>query len=416
VPAPLAALFTLTLAAGAVTALGAAPAAAADDPAVAPVLLQVDRPRVRAVDVSPLGVVVATSSPARADIPVGGEVDGSVPQRWIPLPRGGYATQKLPLPQGSSGAVVAGVGDLGEVGATVGFGTPESAHAYRWGVAGLRSTDLTPGVPSSASAVGPGGQVMVDTGDPVFGGTTSIARRDGSLRPVTSLPGRSAGGRSVAGNDLALAGVIDGVGQGTTVTPWLWQAGASVALPVVSSFFFGPACASELTRDGAVAYSGLRRSPIGFVVGIHRGGVPGTETLLPVPEGRTGSLGCPEARDVLATDGTVAGVLQPSGTEPGEAVIWHDDQLVRIGVRAGEASTAAVAVATGGRAVIIAAAPGTGVLTPYLWKAGVRTPLTVPSGWRLDDVVELTEGGDVVANVVAPDGVTTRPVVWRTGR
>jgi hypothetical protein len=426
VPTALTTPLTLSLAATLATTLAVAgaaaspAAAAADAPAVAPVLLPVTAPRAVAVDLSPLGIVAGTSGPATDDgDPVNPLQDGTVAQRWIPL-GGRYARQPLPLPAGGTGATVAGVSDAGEVAGTVGAGEGGVQRPYRWSVTGLRSTALGDGTVSrTAAAVSPAGQVAIDTPAAFpLSGTVDIAQRDGTLTPVTGLTGRGAFGYSLAGPDQVLVSVVNGIGQGTTSQPTVWQAGASKALPVFASFFFGSACASAMLADGSVAYSGLGRNPdgtFGEFTAIHRGGVPGTETNLPLPAGRLASLGCALGRDVLATDGTTAGQLRTdaAGSVP-EAIVWTGDGFVLPGLRAGEASSVAGAVARGGRAVL--SVTGTdGTVRFYLWRDGVRTPLRVPAGWRVSNVVETNDRGDVLANLVAADGVTFRPAVWHTG-
>ena len=42
-----------------------------------------------------------------------------------------------------------------------------------------------------------------------------------------------------------------------------------------------------------------------------------------------------------------------------------------------------------------------GVTRLFLWDDGVRTPLAIPAGWTLENVVELTETGLVVARRAA---------------
>jgi len=423
VPAPLALSVTAALTATLTVAGAASPAAAADGPAVTAILLPATGPRVVANDLSPLGVVAATSGPA---VPDGGVADplhdGTVPVRLVPLPGSRYLAQPLPLPAGGTGATIAGISDAGEVAGTVGFGTDGVRRPFRWSVTGLRSTALGDGsVDRTASAVSPAGQVTIDTANQVtFGGSVDIVQRDGVLTPVTGFTGaRGVVGSSVAGPDQALVSVIAGIGQGTTVQPVVWRAGVQQPLPVFASFFFGPACASTMLADGSVAYSGLGRNPdgtFGEFAAIHRGGVPGTETDLPLPAGRLAALGCSLGRDVLAADGTAAGQLRTDASHAvSEAIVWHGGGFTLPGLRAGEASSVAGAVAGGGRAVL-AVTLADGSVRLYLWRDGVRTPLAIPAGWRLSNVVETNDRGDVLANLVAADGVTRRPAVWRTGR
>jgi hypothetical protein len=420
-PAPLALSLTAALATTLTVAGTASPAAAADAPAVAPVLLPVSAPRAVAVDLSPLGVVTGGSGPATDDgNPPNPLQDGAVAQRWLPV-GGRYAPQRLPLPRGGTGATAAGASDAGEVGGTVGFGTDGISRPYRWSITGLRSTALGDGtVPRTAAAVSATGEVLVDSPGPFpLSGTVDIAQRDGTLTPITGVTSsRGIFGLSVAGPDQALVSVVSGIGQGTTSQPTVWQAGASKALPVFASFFFGPACASTMLTDGSVAYSGLGRNAdgtFGQFAAVHSGGVPGTETDLPLPAGRFADLGCSLGRDVLATDGTAAGQLRTDANGAvAEAIVWRNGAFVLPGLQAGEKSSVAGAVASGGRAVL-SVTSSDGSVRYYRWRDGVRTPLTVPAGWRVSNVVEMNDRGDVLANLVAADGVTFRPAVWHTG-
>ena len=431
---PLATVLTVTAAVGPATAtpVADAPAAAADAPAdraaVTGVLLPATRARVVAVDLSALGVVAATAGPATAGLP-SPTTDGSVPQRWLPVPRGRYLSQELPLPAGATGAAAAGVSAFGEVAATVGVAGGDR-DPYRWSLTGRSSTRLGDGTPHTAAAVDARGDVLVNSGDASgFGDPPSavhVVGRDGTTVEVTGFSGGLRGfyGSDLGGPRVAVVQKIEGIGMGTTVVPHVWQDGAEVVLPV---FGGGPArlqaCLSRLQPDGSVAYSGARVTDLRLelVLGVHRGGVPGAETALPVPAGRRAALDCPDSRpaDLLATDGTAGGRLltgEPGGppTAPAEAVVWHGGRYVLPGLRAGEAASSAVAVATGGRAVL-RVVRSDGSVALYLWRDGVRTPLTLPPGWQVADVVAMNDLGEVLANLTSADGTRTRPAVWHTG-
>jgi hypothetical protein len=406
-----------------------AAAATADRPPVTAVLLPATRARVVAVDLSATGVVAATAGPATTGIPAP-TTDGSVPQRWLPLPRGRFLSQELPLPAGATGAAAAGVSAFGEVAATVGLAGDRDP--FRWSMTGRSSTRLGDGTPHTAAAVDARGDVLVNSGD-AFGFTGDsalhVVRRDGTAVEITGFSGGIRGffGADLAGPDLALVQKVEGIGQGTSVVAHVWQAGAEVGLPV---FGGGPGnlrmCLSRLQPDGSVAYSGFRIEDVGLQpsLGIHRGGPPGTEAPLPQPPGRRAVLGCPDDKasgDVLATDGTAGGQLLAVAPgeagergAPAEAVVWRGDGYVLPGLRAGEASSSAVSVARGGRAVVRVTRTD-GSVGLYLWRDGVRTPLAVPGGWQVADVVAMNDHGDVLANLVGADGVTRRPAVWRTG-
>jgi hypothetical protein len=410
-----------TVAAPAAAGAAAPVAAPADRPALAPVPLPGPSAVTQAVDISPAGVVVGTSQALPA---TGGGMQPPPPAsglRWLPR-RGGYVEQPLAVPAGTTSVSVAGVTDLGEAGGTL--STPAGPEAVRWSVSGLRTISLgsaaggptTPNTITTTSAVGPG-QWAVSTGDSISGSTALVAR-DGTRTELSGTPdldgARILAAYSIGGPSTALVGTISGVGYGSTGHTVVWRAGATVTLPVVSSFALGNTCASEIQPDGSVAYSG----PVGstsqgptFGIGLHRGGVPGAEVPLPTG-GRTATVGCPST-DTLAADGSVVGQLLPAGSQPGEAALWRGTTLVPLGVRAGELSTTAAAVATRGRVVLVATT-STGADVPYLWSGGIRTPLALPAGWTLRNVVEMTDAGVVLANVRDAAG-DVRPVVWFTG-
>jgi len=383
----------------------AGPAAAADGVSVAPTLLPVAQAVTRAADVSPAGVVVGTG--------VVNDAGGTLAYRW--QPRGpGYFRQRLAAPAGLPYASATGVTDRGEAGGNA-FDAVSRIGAYRWSTNGRVATALLV-EPSAVAAVGPG-EWLVNQGEYV-GSTSTIVARDGTLTPITGLPtGTGMGGMSLGGPQTALVAVRDGIGQGSYSTPYVWEAGAAQALPVNSSFFLGPACVSDVLADGSVAYSGywLRSggSPPPWQSAVLRGGVGGTTVTLQLPPGAThASLGkCGDPGDTLSADGYAVGQAYGAATE---AVVWNPDGTpVLPGLRAGESSSSAVAVASGGRAVLLVTTTA-GVQMPYLWRDGVRTPLRVPAGWKVDGIVELTDSGLVVGNLASADGQRVRPVVWRT--
>jgi hypothetical protein len=385
--------------------LDAAPAiaATAEAPAVAPVLLDTDQPSARGVDMSVLGVVAGSSS------------DPSVPgtsnlaQRWV-LTGAGFVRQALPLPEGGTSSTAVGLDPIGEVGANV-AGT-QTSTPVRYDVLGRAPTPVG-SAGEELAAVGPN-QWLVDFGGAVggFGGRTAIVARDGGRTVIGDAGGRTFG-RDVAGPATALIGEISGIGFGTTTNASVFKDGRTVVLPPFRSFFAGPACWSSIRPDGTVAYSGLGRDTttgaFAQFLAVHHGGVPGTEQNLPTG-GRIGSLDCSGGTDQLAADGDVVGRLNADATNPQEAVLWHDGRATLIPPAAGEVGTDAVAVADGGRVVVLATS-GAGVVRPSVWQRGVRTPLTVPNGWTLGGIVTFTDTGFVLGNVTK-DG-NTRPVVWR---
>ena len=397
------ALATASTLAAVTTLALAAPASAADGTPVAPTLLPVAQTVTRAVDVSPAGVIVG--------IGVVNDAGGTLAERWQP---GGpvYLRQRLTAPARLPYATATGVTDRGEAGGNA-FDAVSRTGAYRWRASGRGATALV-AEPSAVSAVGPG-EWLVNQGD-YFGSTSAIVARDGTVTPITGLPtGTGTGGMSLGGPQTALVAVRDGIGQGSISTPYVWEAGASQALPVNSSFWFGPACVSDLLPDGSVAYSGLwlrSGGPPPQQIGVLRGGVGGTTVTLQLPPGAThASLGkCGEAGDTLSADGYAVGHAYGAATE---AVVWSPDgTAVLPGLREGESSSSAVAVASGGRAVLLVTTTAGPV--PYLWQDGTRTPLRVPAGWTVSGIVELTESGLVVGNLTSTDGQQVRPVVWRT--
>jgi hypothetical protein len=402
---PIAAATLAGLLTAALTPTIAPPAAAADAAPVPPVLLSAPQPVADAADISPSGVVVGTLATAAGAATTG--------QLWTPARRG-WARRTLATPAGTTSTDVAGVTDRGEAGGTAYAET--GATAYRWSAAGRNPVALAPD-PASTAAVGPD-QWLITQGDG-FVGTATIVERDGTATPITGLSGRAPGGLSVAGPQTALVSSVNGVGQGTTATPVVWESGVARSLPVFASFFFGPACASAVQPDGSAAYNGYARQdgdpPLVARIGVLRGGVDGQDTPLEVPAGASvTALGdtCSGRGDTLSPDGWAVGHADTAaGTE---AVVWRPDGTAVIPERRdGETYAAAAAVASGGTAVLrVLTADGPRL---YLWRDGVRTPLTLPAGWGVAEVVELTDTGYVLANLTRTvnGSQRTRPAVWR---
>ena len=405
----------ITAFSAALAPVGAPAAAAVAAPAaLTATLLPSAQPTTWAVDVTELGVVVGTAGPPEGTNPI---TNGTTPQRWVPVPTRGWVRQQLTLPAGATGVGLAGVNELGEAAGDVGVGEATS-QPVRWSISGTRTTPLGP--PGASAAASGLNRWIVAAGDGTFGGSTLVAR-DGTRTELTGTP-ELEGTTAVRGNSVGVDGTllltaVRGIGRASIGRPVIWKDGATVELPVFSSYFTGGACTSRVQPDGAVAYSGFVWGEQRYEIGIHRGGVPGTNTPLPVAAGRGTTLNCATG-DVMAIDGTVLGELEPP---PGEgvpvgatqAVIWRPDgTLVPIPVEADEIGTAAIAVASGGRA-LIQAYPRDAAPEYFVWKAGVRRQLTIPAGWSLDRFVELTETGVVVANLRNADG-RVRPAVWRT--
>jgi hypothetical protein len=371
------------------------------------VLLPADQPIVEAVDVSPGGVVVGTQAVSQ-----GGPTAAQV---WAPGAGRAWVRRPLAVPDGVSPSRVSGVTDSGEPGGYIGSGSAGTAH--RWSADGRVATALAP-AQSATSAVGPD-EFLVNVGNALTAGQVAVVTRDGTTTPITGIPGRAVAGVSMAGPQTALLSSTDGVGQQAAGTPYVWESGVAQALPIFQSFTYGTGCLSDIQPDGSVAFSGAHREADGTVtgrLGVLRGGVGGEETSLQVPADAYAAgldAGC-YRNDLLSPDGWVIGSASwyaPRGSEP---VVWRPDGTpVLPALRAGESNATAMAVASGGR-VVIRAYTSQGQRL-FHWRDGVRTPLTIPAGWSVSDVVELTDTGYVLANLarVVDDVTQTRPAVWR---
>jgi hypothetical protein len=398
----------------------AAASAAADKPAVKGILLAVPTPKAgqllstQAVDVTPLGVVAGTVGAINTN-PDGSVSGTSAPQRWLPVGEGRWARQALPLPAGATRGDVVGLTDLGEVAANV--TASGGQRPVRWSVTG-RSYTYLGAAGAGVDALGPNGPWGVATSDGISGSGELVAR-DGAITPLTlpdALSGRNSGATSIGGPRTVLVGVISGVGQATEGSAALWINGAALGLPA-HTFFGFQACYSRVQRDGSVAYSGIDPSGPGLVIGLHRGGIPGTDIKLQLDGGNSAALGCegpaPSPGDFLSSDGTVAGSISQEDSSRSQATTWRAGVPTRIPLRIGEVASEAVAVATGGRAVVITSLQDSSQLA-YLWHGGFRTPLAIPSGWTLHNIVELTDSGLVLGNLQNAAG-TVQPVIWQTG-
>jgi hypothetical protein len=378
---------------------------------------------VSVADITPSGVVGGMIE-IITQAPDGGQSFAVTAQRWFRTP-GGWRRQQLAQPADTPYAFLVGLTDAGEAGGTLEYvGAP--SRAVRWSADGRGIVVLgEPG--SNVSAVGPAGPWAVHTYDPngISGGSELVDRR-GRRTPLRGTPELDAGYDrtvlSLAGPRTAVVGVRAGVGRGGTLTPVLYRDGATLALPVVFTAF-STTCLSQVRRDGSIVYSGSR--VVGdvpqVVLGRHLGGVPGRDVLLaPVgtPDTPTAWLGCENngVTDRLAADGGVAGVLQERSGDgwTTRAAYWnaHGGRTV-VPLGAGELSAVGVAVANGGR-MVIRAETGTGPALS-LWRHGVRTPLTLPAGWTVRHLIELTDTGLLVAVAGNASGAT-RPAVWNVSR
>ncbi|MDI6105580.1 hypothetical protein QLQ12_44075 [Actinoplanes sp. NEAU-A12] len=409
------------LLAGALGVPGTGPATAAA-PAVRAEMLPVPvagpdrRMSVRAVDVSPLGVV-AGNALETSTAPDGSTSYVERPQRWAYAGPAGWLRQPLALPSGATSGSVDGLTDLGEAAGSVSLG---GSRAVRWSLDG-RSTTVLSDSPSNVTAVGPNGPWGVSTFNPQIPiqGDAELVTRDGTRTPLRGTPdldtGTSRSVGSVGGPDTAIVWVGEGIGQGRTSRPVLWRAGATLRFPVFSSYFLGAACVSRVHADGSAVYSGYSTSggQVAWVLVRHAGGVPGTDVTLLRATGSDqpiAGLTCSPGSDadVFASDGGVAGYL----TDDGQRAAYWDaaGTLTVVPLEAGEQSASGVAVADGGRMVILARhEDGSSRLS--LWDDGARTRLSTPRGWDVTSIVELTDAGLLVANVQNAEGVV-RPAAW----
>ena len=264
------------------------------------------------------------------------------------------------------------------------------------------------------------------SGDGLLAGEAELVARDGTRTPLRGTPELDAGYRrgvsSIGGPDTALVGVTNGIGQGTTAAPVLWQAGATVRLPVFSSYFLGPACASRVQPDGDIVVSGFSNTGGGlprWLLLRHTGGVPGTDTVLSeaTASGQLfAELTCTPGltSNSLAPDGGIAGSVIDADRRRTAAYWDAANQRTTIPLLAGERSTSGVAAASGGRMVILAEAED-GSTSLSLWQHGIRTPLPAPRGFTVASVVELTEAGLLVANLRDAAGAI-RPASWNLRR
>jgi len=377
---------------------------------------------VTAVDVNPLGVVAGTANLVSTD-PDRIQSQSSVPLRWAQVPRVGWRRQQLAMPAGAQFGTVAGVTNLGEAGGTV--TTDGVSHAVRWSVTGRSLTSIGANA-SQVSAVGPNGPWGVDTPNELnpIAGDTELVTRSGERTLLSGTPDLGAGYRrtviSIGGPTTAIVGVTSGVGFGTRFTPVLWRAGATLTLPVFNSPFGITHCESPVMADGSLSYSGLSITggvPEQILVR-HVGGVPGQDVDL----SRTGSgayatLGCQPGtviNDSLAADGGISG--SANDAQGGSLAAYWDATNTRttVPLEAGEASAYGAAVATGRRMVIRSETADHSTRLTF-WHNGIRTPLAVPAGWRVNRVVKLTDRGLLVANLSDESG-RVRPATWNLGR
>ena len=373
---------------------------------------------VTAVDVSPLGVVAGTQQVVTTN-PDGTQTLTESPQRWARLPRAGWVRQQLTMPAGATSGTAAALTDLGEAAGAVTL--DGVSRAVRWSLDG-RTATLIGEARSRVSAAGPAGPWGVLTGgtDAVgITGESELVDRAGGRTPLRGTPELEAGYRrtvsSIAGPDTAVVWVVNGIGRGTTGRPLLWQAGATVPLPVVSSFGIGPSCVSRALPGGTVVASGYNvdNGSVSWVMVKHTGGVPGTTVELnrAVPGQPVAGLTCgpDQPSPGLAPDGAIAGFVTEADVR--HAAYWDPAGVVQVvPLAAGERSATGVAAAAGGRMVIRSEGED-GTVRLSLWRAGNRTPLAVPAGWTVDSVVELTSGGLLVANLRNAEG-TVRPAAW----
>jgi hypothetical protein len=415
-----AALFAVAVAATAAAPAAGATAAAGTAvvvrPAVAATLLPVAQPpagqsfSTTVSGVSSLGLVSGTTFVSGTG-PDGSPIYTSIPQRWLPTGVARWTRQQLPLPAGTTTATTAGITELGEVGATA-TSAAGVEHAVRWSVSGRTSTALG-GDGTEVNAVGPNGPWGVLTYDPEFGGivaTSELVARDGT-RTSLSGPDVDLGYyrqvTSIASGHVATVAVGSGVGWGRQVRTVLWQDGRTLTLPAVGGPLIGRACFTSVLRDGSVAYSGAGG------MGVHVGGVPGTNVTLDM-NGGFGVVAC-DGPDTIARDGSsvvVGGQLTPPG-ETVQPAIWRDGTPTLIPLP-GDAITGRVAALASGSRAVVLGNNAENEQQAYVWHDGTITPLTVPAGMAVSDIVAFTDLGLVVGNLVrAGVGGQARPVAWQ---
>jgi hypothetical protein len=380
---------------------------------------------VTAVDVSPAGVV-AGNAQVITTAPDGTTSYADLPQQWTAAARDDWRRRALTLPAGVSSGLLAGLTDRGEAAGTLTY-ADAFTQAARWSADGRAVTPIG-GERSRTDAVGAAGPWGVSTsGEGLIAGEAELVTRDGARTDLRGTPELDAGYRrnvgSIGGPDTALVWVANGVGGGTTGAPVLWQAGATVRLPVFSSVFLGPACVSRVQPDGEVVASGFSNTGGGglprWILLRHTGGVPGTDVVLSeaTASGQPiGGLSCTPGltSNSLAADGGIAGYLTDAQGRR-TAAFWNAaNQITTVPLAAGERSATGVVAANGGRMVIQAEAED-GSTSLSLWRNGVRTPLSSPRGWNVASVVELTEAGLLVANLRNEAG-TIRAAAWHLRR
>jgi hypothetical protein len=379
--------------------------------------------RTDAVDVNPLGVVVGNTDTVTTN-PDGSQSESTTAQRWAYLPGFGWLRQQLAMPAGATDDSVVALANGGESGGSITTGGV--LRAVRWSVTG-RSSSFLGGAGSTVDAVGPNGPWGVTTNNPEnpIGASSELVFRGGRRIALTGTPELDAGYRtavaSIGGPHAALVGVRAGVGRGTNAHGVIWQDGATLTLPVSAQILEFNFCASQIQPDGSLVYSGLANinNALRYVLVRHSGGVPGRDVELARAAsygpafGQPGAgLGCEVAlsSDKLAGDGGVAGnVIDSAGVS--RAAYWNANNVrTVIALGPGETSAVGAVVATGGR-VVVQAQDASGVTRFSLWHNGIRTALSIPSGWTVDHVVEFTDRGLFVATVTDEAG-STRPIAW----
>lgn len=342
--------------------------------------------------------------------------DGSIGRRsaavrWSRNAQGSWVRQTLARPPGaaaagdSNGAV--GIDARGNV-----AGSAEVAGRVRavlWSPAGVPRV-VGPAV-QEVSGIAPDGTLGLVVADSA-GAVVSPALRSptGVLSRLATL-GASAGVLSVGGSGVAITRVT---GPGT-ISPTVvdfWTGGRSLRLAFLNAQVPIVPCPSRIRPDGAFAWTRAVTAADGTlraVPSLHTGGVPGVDTALDL-RGGVGIISC-LGNDTIARDGTIGGSVAAPGA-PFTAAVWRGTQVSLLPLRPGENLAATVGVATGGRAVVLATT-AVGDQHLYAWSGATVRPLVLPQGWRFREVVDYSEDGLVVATLVRPGGLETRPVVWQ---
>jgi hypothetical protein len=280
--------------------------------------------------------------------------------------------------------------------------------AVRW-VAG-HAVPVLPGDTADtwATAVNTRGDVLVDyQNGPVLVGTdlvTATARY--TLLPQL-LSSTMQTGISVNSHDEA---IVRALGSYATGSDWDWRDGTATQIPDYMSGPGGNACISGITDTGYVAWSSYDPALQRYQAWVRH---DGSDTRLP-DGGLWAGLACnPQA---VNDGGDAVGMIgTPTGTW--QAVLWHDGTLVPLVTDPLEDSQA-IAVNDHDEVVAEASPAQGGAGHWFLWVAGRRLALPVPTGFDSATPTAINDLGEVVGYAThdsangSPE--SSRAVVWTT--